>query len=288
MLKTSPNMAFSNNSGQSSLTKSEITRYFISRGIPYYVTAQSGDIKLISDGFHISCDNISYFVSTSMKELLSSLGANNYMYCHFSDISKTFNRAESTLEEMIRLMVTGSCANVNFTWGDHVTPSFISSWSGSGFIQKPTENKATILLFDNKPDSFNCYIGLWHVVNENVIWHKLGSDERIEQLNKKVNVTLYNTYSSMSDLGITTSSTALEMVKAMPPSSLYSGFVSQTFDSKLDVYGAMVDIKKSSNNLIAKITMTSANPENMVMYEGIYHENVGDYITWKKITLTDV
>ena len=112
--------------------------------------------------------------------------------------------------------------------------------------------------------------------------------QKIENLNKKVNVTLYNTYSSMSDLGITTSSTALEMVKAMPPSSLYSGFVAQDFDGKLDVYGAMVDIKKSSNNLIAKITMTSANPKNMVMYEGIYHQNVGDYITWKKITLTDV
>lgn len=288
MLKTYPDIAFSNNNGQSSLPHSEITRFFLSRGIPYYVTAQSGDIKLISDGFHISCDNRSYFVNMTMKELLSSLGVDNYMYYQFSDISKTFNYKESSLEEMIGLMTTGSCANVNFTCGDGVTPSFISSWNGSGFIQKPTENKATIILFDNNPNTFNCYIGLWHSTKTEVIWYKLGSDERIEQLNKKVNVTLYNTYSSMSDLGITTSSTALEMVKAMPPSSLYSGFVAQAFDSKLDVYGAMVDIKKSSNNLIAKITMTSANPKNMAIYEGIYHQNVGDYITWKNITRTDV
>ena len=287
MQKTSPTLAFSNNNGQNSLPKSEITRWLLTRGIPYYVTCQTGDLKLISDGFKITSDNKTYAINFNMKGFLSSFGVSNYMYFGFEDISKKYSNM-STLEDMIKEMKESSSATVNFISGDNVTPDFISTYNGSGFIQKVTNNKATILLFDNKPDTFNCYIGLWHSSEESVVWHKLGSDEKIENLNKKVKLTLYNTYGSMSGLGISSSSTALEMVKAMPASSLYSGYVTQSFDSNLDTYGAMVDIKKSSNNLIAKITMTSANPKNMVMYEGIYHQNVGDYIKWKKITLTDV
>ena len=287
MDKVFPKIAFSNNNGQNSLPKSEITRWLLSRGIPYYVTCQSGDLKLISDGFKITSDNKTYATDLNMKGFLSSFGVSNYMYFDFKDISKKYKNT-STLEDMLKEMEEGSSASVNFVSGETVTPDFISSYNGSGFIQKATKNKATIILFDNRPDTFNCYIGLWHSSEESVVWHKLGSDEKIENLNKKVKLTLYNTYGSMAGLGITSSSTALEMVKAMPASSLYSGYVAQSFDSKLDTYGAMVDIKKSSNNLIAKITMTTANPNNIVMYEGIYHQNVGNYIKWKKITLTDI
>ena len=49
--------AFANNDGQPSLRKSEITRFLLSRGIPYYVTQQSGEIDIVSDGINIKCNN---------------------------------------------------------------------------------------------------------------------------------------------------------------------------------------------------------------------------------------
>ena len=88
MQKTSPTLAFSNNNGQNSLPKSEITRWLLTRGIPYYVTCQTGDLKLISDGFKITSDNKTYAINFNMKGFLSSFGVSNYMYFGFEDISK--------------------------------------------------------------------------------------------------------------------------------------------------------------------------------------------------------
>ena len=288
ILRVFPDMAFSNNNGQSSLRKSEITRFLLSRGIPYYVTEQSGDIEIVSDGINMICNNKSYFVGMNQKHFFTSNGVVNYMYYGFADISSRYDTDDNfTLEEAIDIMEIGSIANVNFLKGKNVTPDFISGYGGTGLIQKTSKDKASIILSDNKPSVFNCHIGLWHSSVDNVVWYKLINDEALNTLKKKVNVTTYNTYASMADLGVTTSSTALEMVKAMPHSSLYSGYVLNTFDRKLDNYGGMVDIKKSSNNLIAKISMVTANPNNMKKYEGIYNADVGDYITWKEIALTN-
>ena len=285
--KTKPTIAFSLNYGTTNLSSTYITRYMLSHGIPYYVTAKSGPLKFISDGFKIQCFNQTYTADfPNQQSLFKQFGVPNYMYFGLASIMSNYDAEGTTLVEVIKAMNEGSVALVNFTSSHSCTPDFISSYSGTGFICKSSAAKATILLYDNKPTTFNCYIGLWHSSIEEVKWYKLGHDDDIQQIKNKVGLTTYSTYNDMSSLGITANSTCIQMIKAMPPSSRYSGYVVQAFDSKLTEAGGIADIIKSSNDEFAKITLTSLASTGAETWIGTYNINRDPNIIWNLVTST--
>ena len=169
-----PDMAFcSINASNTAPPKSGITKYLVARDIPYYVTCQSGDIRIISDGNKLHCSNKPYIVDITMQRMLSTYGVENVYYYGFADIGK-YN-SSSELVDFLKEMKKGSIALVNYPADYKVTPNFISGYGACGFIQKASDNKMVLFIKDNKPGINEFYIGEYYTYldPDNVVWTKV-------------------------------------------------------------------------------------------------------------------
>lgn len=304
--KVSPRYVFSCNKGDSSVYKAEITRYLLSRGIPYYVTYQSDEIKMISDGISVKTHNKEYNTSMTIDRLINTFNIDNTIYYGFGEVTKQYDKDSTlSLEVIIRKMKKGSICVCNFVDGKGCTPSFLSNYGGHGLVVKSSDSKAYILCFDGNPNVNNTSIGVWlenSNKNATIKWYGMVDKDTYNRYINGHKTISFSTYGEISNYGnlygdsdmasITTSSTALEIAKALPPSSTYHGFVTQSFDSsKLDSYGGMVEIIKATNDKIVQIKLTQVNPlSNFNEYFiGVYHENVStSNIYWKKLTLESI
>lgn len=304
--KCCPQVVFSCNKGDSSVYKAKITRYFTTRGIPYFVTYQSGEIEIISDGISIKTNNKQYASTISLKNLFDIFQTDTTIYYGLADVDKSYSSDNSlTLEFFLRKMIKGSMCITNFNNGYGCTPSFISSYGGHGVIFKTSDSKAIVIIVDSNPNTNNTSIGVWLEnadKNATIKWRGVADKDVVEQHIDGHKQMIFSTYGEMSNYGnkysdsdmssITSSSTALDMVKALPPGSSYQGYVTQSFDNtKLDTFGGMVEIIKGTNDKVAQVKLTQLNPTSNFNYYfiGIYHANVSTTnIYWKKLTLESI
>ena len=276
--KVSPSVVFSNNKGDSSVYKAEITRYCLTRGIKYYVTYQSGEIKIISDGISVKTYNKEYNTTMTVDKMFNTFNVDNTIYYGFGEVTKQYDKDSTlSLETIIRKMKKGSICVCNFVDGKGCTPSFLSSYGGHGLVVKSSDSKSYILCFDGNPNVNNTSFGIW-LENSNkdsvVKWYGLADKDSYNKYITSHKTLNFSTYSELKAYGelfndndmlsITTTSTALEIVKALPPSSTYHGFVSIAFDNNLlGQYGGVAEIIKATNDKVARIRLTSANPNSI-------------------------
>lgn len=299
--KVSPRYVFSCSKNNSSVYKAEITRYLLSRGIPYYVTYQSGEIKMISNGISVKTHNKEYNTSMTIDRLINTFNVDNTIYYGFGEVTKEYdNNTNLPLETIIRRMKKGSICVCNFVDGKGCTPSFLTNHGGHGLVVKSSDSKAYILVFDGNSKVNNSSIGVWlenSTKDAIVQWYGITDKVKYDKFvigQKMLTFTTYAQFKPYGDLmsdsdmsSITTTSTGIEIVKALPPNSSYHGFVTTAFDpSLLDQFGGVVEIIKASNDKVARLKLTSANPSNIAEWVGIYHSDIdNNAITWKRVSL---
>lgn len=256
------------NVGQLSIFESQTSLYHFKNKKEYYVTYE-GDVVVYSNGNRA-------FVKTNNKRFEGEID----IYYNFQSIMDNYNK-NTELIEIVKAMPSRSRLLTTIDKNNASCPTFVSDYNATIEIFKTTANRATITIKDFDYNEVKVHNGIWHVSNgDNISWGEVKFENQRELIT-------YRSMISLSSLGVSDTSDALTILKAMPNGSYYSGNVQQSFASFLSSWGGIATIEKVSSNQ-GRIIVSDSNSNLGKTWIGLYHVTNGDTIKWSLLNSTMV